>query len=132
MYLGLSVSGGYRVLISDGRSFDLSWWPAHLAATKQVNVNMKYRLACAFACIDDSPVACFRDTVLSGQDGRNMQQVPDRSFVFRPHRIQRSNMIARDDQGMDRRLRIDIPESYSILICVNLTGWYLVRDYSAK
>ena len=56
----------------------------------------------------------------------------EQRFIFLRGVVERIQMVARDDQDVNGRLRIGITKGEAAFVLVNDIGWSLARDDAAK
>jgi hypothetical protein len=52
--------------------------------------------------------------------------------VVRSEVVQRADVAAGDDQHVQRRLRVDVPDGDELVVLVNEPGWNLAADDPAE
>ena len=100
----------------------LSWGPGERAAAKQVDVEMVHGLPAVFAGVDDGAIA-LGEALASGDLGGDPEQVAEegarRIFLTICHG---NDVLARGDEDVDRRLRVDVREGVAQIVLINGCG----------
>ena len=98
--------------------------PAH-----DVNMKMIDGLAGVPSAIDDRPESILPQTLAFGYPGCRMEESPEDALICVEHRLY---VLFRDHQEMNRRLGIDIFESYAIIVLMQNPGLALAADNLAE
>ncbi len=99
----------------------LSRGPGERAAAEQVNVEMIHGLASVGTGVDDHAVA-FVEVVGAGDAGGGPEQVAEQFAVAPGGLGHGDDVLARGDEDVDRRLRMDVCEGVAELILVEGGG----------
>ena len=84
-------------------------------------MQVRHRLAAVLLAVEDQPIAV-RQAQLVRQLGRDEMQMAEQFAVFRRNvRVGRDD-LARDDEDVDRRLRIDVMEGEALVVFVDDAG----------
>jgi hypothetical protein len=84
-----------------------------------MHVQVKDGLACACACIDDGAIAALGKSLLVSDARRHTQEMAEQRFVPLRSFVERFHVVARDDEHMHGRLRVDVTKSQATLVLVN-------------
>src|SRR5574344_1411687 len=95
-------------------------------------MQMRHGLSSILAVIDHQPVTVFRQAQLARHLSRRQKQVAQELAVTPLRLVYPGNHPFRDDQDMDQRLRVDIPESQQRLILKHDIGLNFSGDDSFK
>jgi hypothetical protein len=98
------------------------------APPEQVQMHMEYRLTGLRASIDQQAIPRLIDPLLARQVAGSQNHPSQQSLFVSASIIQSRQMLVGNDQDMDRRLRMGIPEGGDQLIPVNDAGWRLTGD----
>jgi len=104
-----------------------TWWPFHWAATQQMHVNMIYGLPCIGAVVNDHAITRISDAKLAGEPARDHEQLAHNFDVAFTQLVYCTNVLARNDQHMYRRSRVNIVKGHDVIILVRETR----RDVTA-
>ena len=95
-------------------------------------MDMKDRLSDFAAVVDNQPISIIVEPALFSKRLRNKEQMPDELAVYMFDAVDVSDMLFRNNQDMDRRLRVDILECDSMLVFVDQFGGHLFFNNSAE
>ena len=102
--------------------------PVEVPAAEQVQVQVWHRLAGARLAIDNEAITV-GDAEFLRQLGRDEMQVAQQFPVFRFDILMRPDDLARDDQHVHRRLRIDVAKRQAAVILMdNVRGDLAIDD----
>lgn len=90
----------------------LSGWPLHGPAAEQVKVQVVYGFAAMRADVGYQPIAPLSNALLPGYLGRYQSHVAQQPPVLFVSSVQIGNMLARDQQNVDRSLGIQVPKGH--------------------
>jgi hypothetical protein len=88
-------------------------------STQQVDVKMKDRLSGARSRIDDRPVAFGIQSMLARQLRRHGEEMPQEGFVRGRGLPERRQVLARNHQEMNERLRVYVFDGRDLVVFVN-------------
>ncbi len=88
-------------------------------STQHVDVKMKHRLPGARSRIDDRPVTFGIQAAFARQLRRHYQEMSHQRLVFRRSIFERSKMLARNHQEMNRRLRMDVFNGRNLVVFID-------------
>ena len=95
--------------------------PPEGPAAEQVQVQVRHRLAGPLLAVEDQPIAV-RQAQLLRQLRRDQVQMAEQLAVLRLDvRVGRDD-LARDDEDVDRRLRVDVVEGDAVVVLVDDAG----------
>src|SRR6478672_7278166 len=96
--------------IADGRCWlcCLTGWPSQAATSQQVQMDVK-----------DRAEPALRVTLLMRKGGRAAHHFPHQLIVLRRKLVQGGDVTLRDDQRMQRSLRIDVLEGDQPLVLID-------------
>jgi len=97
-----------------------------------MHVNVKHGLPDARARIDDGSETALAQSLLVGDARRDVQQMSERAFVRLPCVVERLDVIARDDEGVDGRLRIHVAEGDAQIVFVKKLRGDFARDNTTE
>lgn len=95
----------------------------HRAAAQKVQVEMSDRLAAVRTGVHHRAKAILQSLLCRNVSGYRMHMA-EQSLVFERQMRERSDVLARDDQQMDGRLRVDIGDGECPLVFEDLLRWY--------
>jgi hypothetical protein len=84
-----------------------------------MDMEMIDRLAGVPTAVDDCPESIFPQTLAFGYPGCRMKEFPEDALICIEHRLY---VLFRNHQEMNRRLGIDIFESYAIVVLMQNPG----------
>ncbi len=84
-----------------------------------MDMKMGDALAGMGSVVDDDTITCFFNALAPGYGSRREHQVPEKHGVFFSGLAKTRDDRSRDDQDMNRRLRIDIPDGHALVVLVN-------------
>jgi len=117
---------------SDGNDSRSTRRPSHGSSAQKMNMEMENGLPTIRTCIHHHPIAPLVQAKLSRHlpNGRHqaIHQPGRRASEF----IQRGKMRTGNNQDMDRRLGIQVPEGHNLLILINLLGFTLTGGNFTK
>ena len=87
-------------------------------AAEQMHVQVKNLLSCVTVAVYQQPVPVFGNPFLFGDDFGNGEHMTDQGFVFWPDIVDRWYFFVGNDENMNGRLGIDVPEGRNFLILV--------------
>src|SRR6185437_12901094 len=93
---------------------DSAWRPGEGPAAEKMKVNMKHSLTGVGVGVDHGPIAARLYPFLSRYLGGHESHATDKRRVANVG--QRSYMLPRHDQHVDRCLRVDVPEGDAMLV----------------
>ena len=93
---------------------------------------MKHRLSRPGAVIDDRSITLGLQAPLARKLGGHQSQVPEQRLIFCYRLPQRSQMLARDHEQVDRSLRMNVFNRHHPLVFMNDSGWQLTVDDPAE
>lgn len=96
-----------------------------------MNVDVKDRLPCISAVVDNRAVAVF-ETFLFGYARGDAEEVADEFFVAGLRLIERGYVLARYDEDVRRSLRVDVTKGYGPSVLEDLLSGNLARDDLAE
>jgi hypothetical protein len=102
------------------------------ATAEDVYVQVKDGLARARARIYHGAVTALGESLFVGDAGGDAQQVSERSLIFLRSIVKRVDVLARDDQHMNGRLRVEIAKGDAQFVLVDDIGGKLARDDSTE
>src|SRR5690349_19537365 len=105
--------------------------PRHLTTTEQVEMQVKDALPRVRARIDHDPEAALRDSLVAGELTRRHKNLADDRAVFRFNIENTRDMFARNDEKMNRRLGIDVPEDHHVIVLIDDVGFDFSADDTA-
>ena len=106
----------------------LSRWPVHPASAENMKVDMIDRLAAFRIAVGYYPESPFSDPLIFCYFIGNRYQVADQAAVLLPDIHNRRDMLFRDHQRMNRRLRVYIFEGKGMLILIDYSRRYFFVD----
>lgn len=87
------------------------------------------RLPTLAVAVEHQPEAPLRDAFLPGNLVRDQQEMPEQPIVVLSRIQKRREVSARNDQDMDRGLRMDVLEGHGLVILIDdLAGKFSCRD----
>src|SRR5690606_22015652 len=81
--------------------------------------NVEHRLARARVRVHDQAVAVLRDPLLRRDRAGRDEQLAEQRGIRRLDVVHRADVTLRDDQNVQRRLRVDIPERQQLIRLVH-------------
>ena len=99
----------------------LSRRPSESAPSEQVDVQVVDRLPAVFAVVDDDAVSLVQ-AARAGNLRSCSQKMTQQKPVVLLRARQRVKMLARGNQNMGRRLRVDVRKGVALLILINSGG----------
>jgi hypothetical protein len=110
----------------------LSRRPPEATPREQVQVDVKYRLTGFAVTVEDSTVPSVGITLL-GRDCRGKpQHASEEPFVRRAEVVQGRNVTPRDDQRVQRRLRVNVVEGDELIVLADDRRWNLTACNPAE
>lgn len=106
--------------------------PRHNATTEDMHVQVRNRLIGIGATIDDATISTFRDILVGGDARRSAGNLTEESGVRVGCVREPSHVLTRNDQHVDGRLRIRVPEGDDIRILVHDVDRKLAQRDFAK
>lgn len=103
-----------------------------LTTAEKMKVKMKDRLPGVGVRIDDDAVTAPSKTFLPRDFGGGQKQMSERFLMLRLRRIERREMLARNDQNVRRRLRADVVKCYAYIVFKNFRRRNFARNNFAK
>jgi hypothetical protein len=103
-------------------------WPA----AEQMNMKVKNRLPAVRICVDHDAIAVLGYAPFTSDLGRRELEMAERRLLSDGRRIERIEMLARNNENMRRSLRAYVVERDAGPVLVNLVGRNLARNYLAK
>jgi hypothetical protein len=97
-----------------------------------MNVQMKNRLPGFGVCVDDRSIPRAIDPLFLCHAPDNRQEVAEQNLVIFQIFVEGSDVLARDDQQMDRGFRVDVLKYQALFILVENFCRLLVRGYLAE
>ena len=106
--------------------------PGHFASAEDVHVEVKDRLPGATARINDCPIsAVFSQPLVIGYARGHSQQVTQQRLVFLSGVVEGIHMLARNNEYVGGRLRVDIADHDAARVLINnVTGRISVDDFA--
>jgi hypothetical protein len=102
----------------DGLRF-LSRGPSEVTSTQEMEMEVKNSLASVYAGIDDYAKPVLRNALFLRELGGDDENMPNYCSIALVQIQQCRNMLARDNQNMNRRFRIDVLKSHHGVIFVD-------------
>ncbi len=96
-----------------------------MTARQDVEMDVKYGLACACAVVDDHPVSLRVQPLVLGDFFCNQEEVADKVPVGFRYAVNVGDMFFWNDESVDGRLRVHVLEGGHEIILVNDPG----RDF---
>jgi hypothetical protein len=103
----------------------------HRTAAQKMQMHVVHRLAAILARIHHRAEA-LRESILFGDLLRHRVQVSQQPLIAGRKMRQRRNMLARNQQHMHRRLRMNVREGYCIVVFIKLLCRNLSRGDLAE
>ena len=103
-----------------------------MSSRKDMKVKMEHGLSCTGTVIDDHAIPAGIQSFCQCDGLRDEKKVADEVLVRLSHAVNIGNMSFRNDQGVDRRLRIHIFERQGELIFIHDFCRYRFIDDPAK
>jgi hypothetical protein len=104
-----------------------------VAPAQDMEVKMKHTLATIDTGIDDEAIPGIGNPLLFCDRISSQQQTPEQHDVRILELGNRGEMFSRDDERMDRRLRVDIVERHHQLVFIDERCWNSPRnDFTKK
>ena len=103
-----------------------------MTSAQQMKMEVKNGLACVRTCVDDYAKAFLRDTLFLRELGGNQKNIANYFSIVSAQIRKRGDMLARDNQNMNRRLRIDVLEGHHGVIFVEHITLNLFLDNAAE
>ena len=110
----------------------LSWRPLHGAPTKQVQMDVKDRLASVAVRVEDRPITASGDAPFPGDGCGAPRQFPDNLIVARRQVVERCDVPLRHQKHVRRRLRVDVVEREHTIVLVDDRAGNLSTDDLAE
>ena len=95
-------------------------------------MQMKYALTRVRPRIDHDTKAALGDSVVASELTRYHENLADDCANFRLDVEDTRNVLARDDEKMNRRLGIDVFEDHNVIVLIHDVGLDLSADDTAK
>ena len=95
-------------------------------------MNVEDRLASFAIGVEDRPVSALAVPVLLRQRRRSPRHRSDQLVITRREVVQRGDVTSRDDQQMERRLRIDVLDGDYGIVLMDDRGWNRACDNLAE
>jgi hypothetical protein len=93
---------------------------------------MKNGLACIGAAINNHTETTLRDALFSGEFHGNLKNMTGHFLILKPGIQERGDVLARDNQNVDRGLGPDISESHDGIVLINHVPLNRSFDNAAK
>jgi hypothetical protein len=90
---------------------------------------MKNRLAGLRICIDNGSVACAVDPLLFRHSPDNRKQMTQQRFIALQIIIQRSDVLAWNDQQVNRGFRINVLKRDTLFVLKEDPGWFFMSGH---
>jgi hypothetical protein len=120
------MAGGVCGFTSDYSN--LSRRPQHLPLAEEVHVEMRNAFAGIGAVVDDEAEALHQAEFL-GDDAADDNKMADQRFVGSGGIADPRNLLFRDNQQMDRRLRLDVVnDDAAVVLMLDARGDFAVDD----
>mmetsp|Transcript_5823 Transcript_5823/g.8817 ORF Transcript_5823/g.8817 Transcript_5823/m.8817 type:complete len:238 (+) Transcript_5823:19-732(+) len=106
----------------------LSWWPVHLPASNDMNMQMEYLLSSNFTIIYHNSIAL--EVVSFGNFGCHHHEMPENASVLLCSIAEAGQRLALlgDDQDVGGALGVDIPEGQALVILMHNGGRNLLSN----
>ncbi len=98
----------------------LAWRPGHITTTQQVKMDMPDHLPAGRVAIDNDPETVFSKTEVMGDLAGDLMNMTDQFIICSCQIKNGADMLARNDQEMMRRLRVDVLDDDQTIILENL------------
>ncbi len=85
-------------------------------------MNVKHNLSPVGVAVGDHPVSAGGHSQLSGYDRSHCQDVPDDGFLLRGEVVEGRDVYPGDDDGVDRRGRVDVLEGHADVVLEDQLG----------
>src|SRR6266852_4959123 len=102
--------------------------PMEFPTAEQVEMNVRHRLARAFFAVEHKPVAVLQPELVGQLSGDQMHVPEQWPIFFGQVGVGRDDLITRDDEDVDRGLRIDVAKGEALIVFVNDVGLDLPID----
>jgi hypothetical protein len=106
--------------------------PTQVTSAQQMKMEVKNALARVGACIDDYAKAFLRDALFVRELGNNQKNMANYFSIGSVQIRKRRDMLARDNQNMNRRLRIDVLKGQDRVIFVDHITLNLLLDNATE
>lgn len=110
---------------------DLTWRPVENPASQHVDVEVVNGLACPCAVIDHGSITLV-EVPIAGEGSRHREEMSEQGLILRRSLRERGQVLSRDDQQVDGRLRIHVLESHDRIVFMNNPSGRLAVDDPAK
>lgn len=97
-----------------------------------MDVQVKHRLTGFGVGVDDGPETCAVDLALLGHPCCNHEQMPEKLTIGPEIIVQRSDVLSRNHQDVDRRLRMYVLKCKAALVFVHNLGRNFASGNPAK
>ena len=99
----------------------LSWWPLHLPASEQVEMEMVHLLPTVGAGVDDASVSA-RQSLLTRNPPGDDEQLSEHRLVLRANLEEAGDGLLRNYENVNGGLRVDVSEGHAQIVLVNDVG----------
>ena len=102
------------------------------ASRQQMQMDVEDRLTCFAIRVEHRPVAAIGVAVFPGDLRSRAMHGPNEAVVVRRQIVQRGDVSSRDDQHMQRRLRVDVFDRDQLIVLMHELSRNLAADDLAE